>query len=130
MIQKISHMTLLVKDQEETLQFYTKKLGFKIHTDATFENMRWLTICPAQQPDMEISLMLVTEKEDLARVGKQSAPYGIGCLLTDDCHKMFKELKSKGVEFIGEPVTEMWGTGVAFKDLYGNTWYLNEEPKK
>jgi hypothetical protein len=91
--------------------------------------MRWLTITPAEQPDLEISLMLVTEPADVARVGKQAAPYAIGAFFTKDCHKTFKELQSKGVEFIGEPVTEPWGTGVTFKDLYGNSWYLCDNPK-
>lgn len=130
MIQKITHITLLVKNQDEALEFYTKKLGFKLHTDAKCPDsgMRWLTIAPAEQPDVEIALMQVTEKDDLARVGKQAGSFGIGCLLTKDCHKTYKELKSKGVEFIGEPKTEQWGTGVTLKDLYGNMWYINSEP--
>ena len=58
MIQKLSHVTLFVKNQEEAKDFYVNKLGFKVHTDHTMDNgFRWLTVMAPQQPDLEIVLL-------------------------------------------------------------------------
>ena len=129
MIQKLTHITILVKDQDQALKFYTEKLGFEMHTDVDFNGMRWLTVCPAGQKDMEFCLMKAATQEDLAQVGKQGGSFGIGCLSTNDCQKTYEELKAKGIEFVGEPKKESWGIGVILKDLYGNTFYLNQAPQ-
>lgn len=126
MIGKISHITLLVKDQNDALNFYVGKLGFKVHTDANLGHMRWLTLAAPNQPDVELSLMLAAPS-DKDLVGRQGGSYPILALLTDDCHETYKKLKALGVQFDGEPVEEEWGIGVVFKDLYGNMLYLNQE---
>jgi catechol 2,3-dioxygenase-like lactoylglutathione lyase family enzyme len=124
MITGFSHLTILVKDQDEALKFYTEKLGFKVHTDAPCEFMRWLTICPQNNDKMEFCLMKAESPEQIAQVGKQVAGYGLGVLTTDDCRKDYEILKARGVEFLDEPKDEPWGIGVMLKDLYGNTFYL------
>ena len=46
MIRKMSHATIFVNNQNEALEFYRDKLGFKVHTDAMVgEDFRWLTMC-------------------------------------------------------------------------------------
>ena len=129
MISKLTHITILVKDQDEALKFYTEKLGFKVHTDVNFEGSRWLTVHPADQKGMELCLMKPKTQDGLAQVGKQGGDYGVGCLSTTDCQKTFEELKAKGVEFMGEPKQEIWGIGVILKDLYGNMFYLNQDKR-
>ena len=57
MIRKMSHATIFVSNQEEALNFYRDKLGFKVHTDANVGRFRWLTLNTAAQPDFEIILM-------------------------------------------------------------------------
>jgi catechol 2,3-dioxygenase-like lactoylglutathione lyase family enzyme len=57
MIRKMSHATIFVNNQNEALEFYRDKLGFKVHTDAMVgEDFRWLTMCTNDQPDFEIIL--------------------------------------------------------------------------
>ena len=129
MIQRFTHITILVKDQEEALNFYTKKLGFEVHTDADFQGMRWLTVNPAGQKDMEFCLLQAATQEGLNEVGKQGGSYGIGYLSTDDAKKAYEELKNAGVQVVTEPKEEPWGIGFSFKDLYGNSFYLNQLPK-
>jgi catechol 2,3-dioxygenase-like lactoylglutathione lyase family enzyme len=52
MIRKMSHATIFVNNQDEALEFYRDKLGFKVHTDAMVgADFRWLTICTDDQPD-------------------------------------------------------------------------------
>src|SRR3990172_11096699 len=79
MIKKFSHLTILVKDIDEALKFYTEKLGLAVHTNATMpDGSRWVTVCPQGQKDMEFALMKATTKEELARVGTQVGQLSIG----------------------------------------------------
>jgi len=57
MIQRMSHTSIYVLDQDDALEFYTKKLGFEVRTDATMGDFRWLTVGPKEQTDLEIVLM-------------------------------------------------------------------------
>jgi predicted enzyme related to lactoylglutathione lyase len=129
MITAVTHLTLYVNDQNEALKFYTEKLGFEVHTDANFENMRWLTINPKGQKNFELSLFPATTPAEKALVGKQAAENVLICLATDAIDADYKMLKEKGVQFIGEPNTEPWGRAVLCKDLYGNGLYLVQAAK-
>jgi len=58
MIQRLSHVTLFVNNQDEAKDFYVNKLGFEVRTDHTMDNgFRWLTVGPKSQPELEIVLM-------------------------------------------------------------------------
>src|SRR3954465_10172969 len=62
MIIKVTHMCVYVLDQNSAYDFYVNKLGFKVHTDAPMgKDIRWLTVTPPEQPDLEITLFPVTE---------------------------------------------------------------------
>lgn len=117
MISKLSHVSIFVPDQEAALDFYTNRLGFKIHTDATFGDSRWLTLYAPDAPDFELCLMKGNPTQT-------SAP--VGAFITNDCKATYKELSEKGVHFFGEPKEESWGIGVAFADCAGNIFYLNQ----
>ncbi len=124
MINKITHVTLYVNDQDEALTFYRDKLGMKVHTDAPMENMRWLTMTPAKQSDFELVLMPATNAATKALVGKQAPETPFICVSTDDCARDVQELKAKGVTVIQEAKQEPWGTSAMFLDLYGNMIYV------
>jgi catechol 2,3-dioxygenase-like lactoylglutathione lyase family enzyme len=62
MITKLNHVSIFVLDQQSAYNFYVNKLGFKVHTDAPIgPGSRWLTVCPGEQPDLEIALMAISE---------------------------------------------------------------------
>ncbi len=50
MSQGVGVAGIYVHDQDEALDFYVGKLGFKLHTDAKNGDYRWLTV---QHPDQE-----------------------------------------------------------------------------
>src|SRR5437899_12363041 len=59
---KLANAQLWVHDQDEALDFYTKKLGMEVRADVTLAemgNFRWLTVGPAGQPDIAITLMAI-----------------------------------------------------------------------
>jgi hypothetical protein len=64
MITKLTHMCIYVLDQDSAYDFYVNKLGFTVRVDAPMnQDSRWLTVCPPEQPGLEISLFLVVEGE-------------------------------------------------------------------
>ena len=137
MITRLSHYTIYVLDQNEAYDFYVKKLGFEVVTDATMDNgFRWLTVRPKEQKDAEIVLMPVKsgfmfdeetaeQLRSLIRKGK----LGSGVFETNDCRATYAELKAKGVEFTSEPKEQFYGTEALFKDNSGNWFSLSEHPK-
>ena len=119
MMKKFSHVTVLVKDQDEALRWYTEKLGFTKKMDQAFgPNMRWLTIA-APEDDLEVVLQK-PEDDRLPLVGK-GTPWVIE---TDDCRGDYDRLRANGVEFPKPPNELPWGTSAVFHDLYGNTFNL------
>ncbi|HEY2019258.1 MAG TPA: VOC family protein [Bryobacteraceae bacterium] len=134
MIQRFSHITIYVLDQDAAYDFYVNKLGFDVHTDATMDGgFRWLTVCPKGQPDLEIALMptapgpmMDQETSDMLRTLIRKGVIGHGVLETADVRKTYDELKAKGVEFSSPPTERFYGIEALFKDNSGNFFSLTQ----
>jgi catechol 2,3-dioxygenase-like lactoylglutathione lyase family enzyme len=135
MITKMSHVSVFVLDQDSAFEFYVNKLGFKVHTDAAMgPGMRWLTVCPPGQPDLEITLMAITEgmmftkeaAEQMRNLVKKGT-FGFGVFECDDIYVTYEELKKKGVEFTKAPKKEFYGIEALFKDDSGNWFSLGQK---
>jgi catechol 2,3-dioxygenase-like lactoylglutathione lyase family enzyme len=120
--------SLIVKDYDEALEFYTKKLDFQVVEDAAFGDNRWITLKLPNTPNSNLSLALAKTSEDEAVVGKQAGSAPLLGLGTDDCFGDYKRMKEQGVKFHGEPTAGPWGTGVLLEDLYGNKIFMSQEP--
>ena len=123
MFTKITHITLFVSNQDDALNFY-KKLGFVIHTDANFGEMRWLTICLPSQKDMEVALIKAENETEKALVGKQAGDKPLLSLESDDCQKDYEVLSLVGIKFLEKPAQQPWGISTTLQDLYGNMIYI------
>jgi catechol 2,3-dioxygenase-like lactoylglutathione lyase family enzyme len=133
---RIAHAQLWVHDQEEALAFYTQKLGMEVRADVTLAelgNFRWLTVGPAGQSDIAITLMAIpgppvmdadTSKQVEGLMAKGFA--GTIFLATDDVHADYEELKGRGVEFTEEPEERPYGIDSAFRDPSGNSFRLTQ----
>lgn len=131
MIEKIGHITLLVKDQDEALKFYVEKLGFKKCEDTTFgPRMRWVTVAPKHQPGFEITFVVADTKDKSKALGKQAGDHVLMTVETEDCVKDYEAMKARGVRFFGKPAKQPYGTEVVFEDLYGNLYDLVERVKR
>ena len=138
MITKMNHVSVYVLDQESAYDFYVNKLGFKVHTDAEMgPGMRWLTVCPPEQPELEISLMAISEgmlfnkqsAEQMRNLVKNGT-FGFGVFECNDIYATFEELNTKGVEFSKEPKEEFYGIEAIFKDDSGNWFSLGQKKNK
>jgi catechol 2,3-dioxygenase-like lactoylglutathione lyase family enzyme len=135
MIQRLSHTTVYVLDQDAARDFYVNKLGFEVRMDASMDNgFRWLTVSPKGQPDLQIILMKVDGPNIQPEVAKTlrdlltRGKLGGGVLQTPDCRKTYEDLKAKGVEFLSPPKDQFYGVEAIMKDNSGN-WFSMTEPK-
>jgi catechol 2,3-dioxygenase-like lactoylglutathione lyase family enzyme len=135
MITRMSHVSIYVLNQDSAFDFYVNKLGFKVHTDAAMgEGMRWLTVTPPEQPELEITLMSITEgmmftKESAATMKElvKKGTFGFGVFECKDIFATYEELKAKGIEFTKEPRKEFYGVEALFKDDSGNWFSLGQK---
>lgn len=136
MITKLNHVSVFVLNQESAYEFYVNKLGFKVHTDAAMgPGMRWLTVCPPEQPELEISLMPIEEGSMMfnSESAKQmrdlvsKGTFGFGVFECNNLLATYEELKAKGVEFTKAPKKEFYGFEALFKDDSGNWFSLGEK---
>jgi len=133
---KLSNAQLWVHDQDEALDFYTKKLGMEVRADVTLPEMgdfRWLTVGPAGQPDIAITLMAIpgppimdgaTADQVRSLVAKGFA--GTIFLTTDDVQGDYEQLKARGVEFSEAPEERPYGIDSGFHDPSGNSFRLTQ----
>src|SRR3954447_20515982 len=133
---RISTAQLWVDDQDEALDFYTKKVGLEVRSDVTLPemgNFRWLTVGPAGQPDVAITLMAIPgppvmddETAEQVRTLMAKGFAGTVFLVTDDARASYEELKQRGVEFTQEPEEVPYGIDSAFRDPSGNNLRLTQ----
>ena len=133
---KIATAQVWVHDQDEALDFYTKKLGMEVRQDVTVPelgNFRWLTVSPAAQPDISIVLMAIpgppvmdAETAEQVRSLMSKGFAGTVFLTTDDVHADYEALKGRGVEFTEEPEERPYGIDSAFRDPSGNSIRLTQ----
>jgi catechol 2,3-dioxygenase-like lactoylglutathione lyase family enzyme len=133
---KIANAQLWVHDQDEALDFYTKKLGMEVRVDVTVPelgNFRWLTVAPPGQQEISIVLMAIPgppvmdpETADQVRNLMAKGFAGTVFLTTDDCQASYEELRGRGVEFTEAPEERPYGIDSGFRDPSGNSFRLTE----
>ena len=121
MAARIVYVTLLVRDQEEALRFYTEMLGWEKREDnSTFDpTTRWLTVAPPGQTSV-VFLLRKASGAELERVGCQTGGEFMCVLTVDDCQEVYEALQSRGVVFTKPPTPGPFGITTTFEDLYGN----------
>jgi catechol 2,3-dioxygenase-like lactoylglutathione lyase family enzyme len=128
MKQSIVHVALVVRDYDEAIEFYTKKLRFTLVEDTyqPEQDKRWVVVSPPGSVGTTLLLARASKPEQEAFIGNQSGGRVFLFLNTDDFWRDFNEMVSRGVKFVREPKKETYGTVAVFADLYGNLWDLLE----
>jgi catechol 2,3-dioxygenase-like lactoylglutathione lyase family enzyme len=130
MSQGVNVAGIYVRDQDEALDFYVGKLGFRVHTDARNGDFRWLTVQHPDQPDFQLGLftpqapMVDAATVQMLReaVAKGAMPPLV--LLVDDCHAAYGAMQARGVEFTQEPIERYGTVDAGFRDPSGNGWKM------
>jgi catechol 2,3-dioxygenase-like lactoylglutathione lyase family enzyme len=132
MSQGVGLVGLYVRDQDEALDFYVGKLGFRVHTDARNGDYRWLTVQHPEQPSFELGLFtpqqpmldaatVQTLRELVAKGAMPPLVFVVG-----DCRAAYDELNARGVEFTQEPIERYGAVDASFRDPSGNGWKMIE----
>jgi len=126
MIQSLVHIALVVRDYDEAIEFYTKKLHFNLIEDTyqPEQDKRWVVVSPPGWNGTTILLARASKAEQEPFIGNQAGGRVFLFLGTDNFWRDYNEMMELGIEFIREPKGQDYGTVAVFKDLYGNLWDL------
>ncbi|MDE3142852.1 MAG: VOC family protein [Bacteroidota bacterium] len=130
MKQHIAHISLVVKDYDEAIQFYTQQLNFDLIEDTILsETKRWVLVAPKGSSECCLLLAKAATEEQQLRIGNQTGGRVFLFLYTDDFWRDYKNMLDKKINFTIKPHEEDYGTVAVFEDLYGNLWDLIERKK-
>jgi catechol 2,3-dioxygenase-like lactoylglutathione lyase family enzyme len=133
---QITTAQLWVHDQDEALDFYTKKVGMEVRADVTVPELgdfRWVVVAPAGQQEVGIVLMAIpgepvmdNQTADEVRNLMAKGFAGTVFLTTDDVRGDYEAMKGRGVEFTDEPEERPYGVDCGFRDPSGNSLRLSQ----
>jgi catechol 2,3-dioxygenase-like lactoylglutathione lyase family enzyme len=125
MPQRLSLVTLLVRDYDEALEWYRDRAGFELVEDTDRgDGTRWVVVRPAGSDGTQVLLARASTPDQQARVGDAGAGRVMHFLATDDFAADHARMLAAGVHFREEPRHEPYGSVAVFEDLYGNAWDL------
>ena len=132
MSQGVAVVGLYVHDQDEAVEFYVGKLGFRIHTDVRNGDYRWLTVQHPEQPSFQLGLFkpqpptldAATAQTVQEIVAKGAMPPLV--LVVENCRAAYDQFVARGVEFTQEPMDRYGAVDASFRDPSGNGWKIIE----
>ncbi|MEV7672825.1 MULTISPECIES: VOC family protein [unclassified Streptomyces] len=127
----IALVTLVVRDYDEAVAFYTDALGFDLVEDTDRgDGTRWVVVRPRGAAGVgglgNAGLLLARAKneDEEAAIGHQTGGRVGFFLHTEDFARDHARMTAAGVKFLEEPRHEPYGSVAVFEDLYGNRWDL------
>src|SRR5215210_6940980 len=126
MKQSIVHVALVIRDYDEAIEFYTKKLRFTLVEDTyqPEQDKRWVVVSPPGSIGTTLLLARASKPEQEPFVGNQTGGRVFLFLNTDDFWRDYNDMVSQGINFVREPKKESYVMVAVFADLYGNLWDL------
>lgn len=130
MTQSLTHVSIVVDDYDEAIQFYTKKLNFTLVEDTVLiGKKRWVVVRPKGANGCSLLLAKAANKEQKSRIGNQTGGRVFLFLQTDNFKRDYDNLVDKNIKIVKKPRVESYGKVAVFEDLYGNLWDLIEPDK-
>lgn len=132
MVQSIVHIALVVRDYDEAIEFYTKKLHFTLVEDTyqPEQDKRWVVVSPPGSVGTTILLARASKAEQEPFIGNQAGGRVFLFLNSDNFWRDYEDMVAKGIHFVRPPKEQEYGMVAVFEDLYGNLWdllQLNED---
>jgi catechol 2,3-dioxygenase-like lactoylglutathione lyase family enzyme len=110
MITRLTHSFIYVLNLDSAVNFYTTKLGLRIHTDIMVNGSRWVTVSFPEQEELQLLFVVVEEgmvfqhnqvKQMQQLLEDNTLSYGV--FECDNVLATYEEFKLKGVNFCIEP---------------------------
>jgi catechol 2,3-dioxygenase-like lactoylglutathione lyase family enzyme len=118
-------VTFLVHDYDEAIDFFTRRLDFRLVEDTPLDgDKRWVRVAPNGSGGTALLLAKAATPEQAASVGRQGGGRVFLFLETGEFWSDYRSMQKRGVRFAEEPRQEPYGLVVIFFDLYGNKWDL------
>ncbi|MGH8877933.1 MAG: VOC family protein [Stackebrandtia sp.] len=135
---KLATCFIAVDDHDKAIAFYRDVLGLEVRNDVGFENMRWVTVGPPSQPDVNIVLEPPIGDPNASDGDKQAAAELLakgllrGVLFdTDNVDATFEHIRAAGGDVLQEPTDQPFGVrDCAFRDPAGNMLRFNQPLKQ
>jgi len=125
--QRIGLVTLVVREYEEAIAYFTEKLGFALVEDRPLAaGKRWVVVAPRGADGSGLLLAQAADERQRQAIGAQAGGRVFLFLYTDDFQRDHAAFRERGVVFVEAPRVEPYGTVAVFEDLYGNRWDLIE----
>jgi catechol 2,3-dioxygenase-like lactoylglutathione lyase family enzyme len=125
MNRRIAHITLVVKNYDEAIDFYVNKLKFNLIEDiALDQNKRWVLVSPNSEISSSLLLAEAANGIQEKAIGNQSGGRVFLFLYNDNFERDYQNLIDNNIKIIREPKDEPYGKVLVFADLYGNLWDL------
>ena len=125
MAQRIAMISLVVREYDEAIRFFTQILRFTLTEDTPLsEGKRWVTVSPPGTEGSALLLARASTPEQEERIGDQTGGRVAFFLQTDNFRRDYHEMLAHGVRFAETPREEPYGTVAVFFDLYENKWDL------
>ena len=123
---RLALTALLVRDYDEAIDFYVRKVGFDLREDTDQGGgKRWVVVTPSGG-GAGLLLARASGADQQARIGDQTGGRVGLFLQTDDFAADHARMSAAGVRFVEAPRHEPYGAVAVFEDLYGNRWDLIE----
>ena len=119
---KLELVAVPVSDVDRAKAFYTEKVGFNAdHDQQVDDNLRFVQLTP---PGSACSICIGTGLTKM-----KPGSLDMMQMVVEDAQKIHDELAGRGVE-VSDVTVMSWGSFVYFSDPDGNTWALQELPKR
>jgi catechol 2,3-dioxygenase-like lactoylglutathione lyase family enzyme len=128
---RLAVVSILVRDIDKALEFYTQKLGFERIADLpTGDGGHSVTVAPQGERYLQIALTEPdphVQGEAVAKALLKQVGHGTRWVFfTNDCRGTYETWKARGVKFLSNPTITPYGMEADFEDLYGNVFSLIE----
>jgi catechol 2,3-dioxygenase-like lactoylglutathione lyase family enzyme len=125
MTQTLAQVTLVVREYDEAIAFFTEKVGFHLIEDSALSaGTRWVVVGPDGPASLRLLLARASTPEQVRTIGSQTGGRVFLFLHTDNIWSDYRAMQSRGVKFLEAPREESYGAVAVFEDLYGNKWDL------
>src|SRR5574340_13307 len=126
MQQSLIHVALVVREYDEAIDFFCRKMHFRLVEDTyqPEQDRRWVVVSPPGADATSLLLARASTPEQEAAIGKQTGGRVFLFLSTDDFWRDYNEMREAGIRFVRPPKEQPYGTVAVFEDLYGNLWDL------
>ena len=135
---KLTHCFISVDDHDKALAFYQDVLGLEVRNDVKYEGMRWISVGPAAQPEVNIVLeppgvdpnATAADRAALIELQAKGLLRGVN-FATDDVDALFERVSASGADVLQEPMDQPYGVrDCAFRDPAGNALRFSQLANK